>query len=158
MTSPLAESAVLEPQARAVDIPALVVGGILGEGDEPVRRVLDRRVEDLARGHVRVGGGDPPLASFEAELEIGVLADDPHLLRAVEALRDLLHLALERVPVDQDGAIEEVLELLERHARVLGERRGRVLTADPGLLHAEEGLGVRPGGSRDQREALLGDV
>ena len=79
-------------------------------------------------------------------------------LGAVEPVGDAAHLALERLPVDQHGAVEELLELLERHARVLRERLRRVLAADPGLLVRHERKAERPVGALNTRRALLRDV
>ena len=62
----------------------------------------------------------------------------------VETRADLPHALGERLPVDEHGAVEEVLVGPEPHARVLRERGRRELATDPWLLAGEERLGVRP--------------
>ena len=85
--------------------------------DDSLGRVLDRAVEDLAAGHVHVPVVDLALAAGDAEAQVGLVADDPHLLGGVEALLDPLHLLALGVPVEKHGAEEEVLEVAEAHAR-----------------------------------------
>ena len=115
--------AALEPQPHAADLVPEVAGRILQVADEPFGRVLDRRVEDLAARHVRAERVDLPFAAGEAEGEIGLGADDPDCLGAVEVLGDALHPLPQRLPVDQDRAVEEVLEGRQRQSGVLGGRR-----------------------------------
>src|SRR3989338_11157637 len=72
--------AVLELQPRSEHFLALVDLGELGEGDDAVHGVLERRCEDLAGGHVvpavRVHGMPAP----DAESQVCVSADNPYLL------------------------------------------------------------------------------
>ena len=75
-----------------------------------------------------------------------LVADDPHLGGRVEQVGVALHAVALGVPVEQAGAVEELGELLRRHAGVLRERRCRELAADPGHLVAGDALG-----DRDQR-------
>jgi len=95
-----------------------VAGRVLRVADHAFGRILDRGVEDLAARHVRSGAGNLGRACLEAEREVGAVADDSHLLGAVEARRDLLHLPLERRPVDllQVNHPEPVCQRLRRVA------------------------------------------
>ena len=103
----------------------------------PFCRVLDRAVEDLAAGHVEVPVVDPALASGEAEAKVGLVPDDSHLVGLVEALLDPLHLLALGIPVEEDGPEEEVLELLQAHAGLLGQGGSGVAARDPGDLGRE---------------------
>lgn len=85
-------------------------------------RVLDGAVEDLAVGHVAEAGRDDALAPSDREGEVAAGADDPHLARRVEALLHAAHARLLGLPVEQAGAVDEVLELGQRHARLLDAR------------------------------------
>ena len=117
-----------------------VAGRVLPERDHALRGVLDGAVEDLAPRHVRTERVDLPLPAGEAEGEVGFRPDDPDDLGRVELLRDSLHLLAQRVPVDEHGAVEELLELRQGQPRVLRRRLGREVAADPGLLVAQVGL------------------
>ena len=48
--------------------------------------------------------------SLETDLDICAGADDPHLARCVEPVRDAAHLSALLVPVEEARAVEEVLE------------------------------------------------
>ena len=125
------DPAALEAQADAAHLAAAVDGRELGERDRALGRVLDRAAEELAARDVRAAGVDLHRAPGDGQPEVGLGADDPHLLGGVEAVGVALHALALGVPVEQAGAVEEVRELLRRHARVLRERRRRVLAADP---------------------------
>src|SRR3954453_21542220 len=82
----------------------------------------------------------------------------PHLAGAVEPLADALHPATLGVPVEEHGAVEEVLELPRRHPGLLRERGGGEAARHPGDLlvqAAAQELGAR---LREQRLALGGEV
>ena len=111
-------------------------GRVLEEADDALGRVLDRAVEDLAAGHVRVAVVDLALASGEAEAEVGLGADDAHLIGLVEAILDPLHLLALRVPVEEDGAEEEVLERL-------GVRPASCASAGQGKRQVTQGISSR---------------
>src|SRR4029453_10221071 len=113
--------AALVAHPDALDEVGFLVGRVLEEADDPLGGLLDRAVEDLAAGHVRVAVVDLALAVLEAEAEIRLAAHDPYLFGSVEPVLDLLHLLALVIPVEQDGAVEEVLELLVCHPRLLGE-------------------------------------
>ena len=96
-------------------------------------------VEDLAARHVGAERVDLALAALEAEGEVGLVADDPHLSRPVEVLGDPLHLLAQRLPVDQHRAVEEVLERAGAACPASwADRGGRVVAADPRLLVGQE--------------------
>jgi hypothetical protein len=94
----------------------------------------------------------------QAEAKIGLGADDPHLVGGVEAVGDPAHLRAEGLPVDQDRAPVEVLELCERQAGVLGERGRGEVEPDPRLLSAEDLHHVRPGRLAAEGQQPGGDV
>src|SRR5438067_7278168 len=71
-----------EPDAR--ELMALVARRELRELDPALRRVLERRVEELPARHVRMPLVDLAVATREAEREVCARADDPHLLRRIE--------------------------------------------------------------------------
>src|SRR5437764_555846 len=133
----------LDDAAASVDHPdsfdlvRLLEGRELGKVDDAFGRVLDRAEVDLATRQVRVAGVDLALAAFEAERQVRARADDPDLRGTVEPLLDLRHPLALGIPVAQAGPIEEVLELGERHPRVLGERRCRESAGDPRDLIGE---------------------
>src|SRR5581483_11247857 len=122
-----------ERQPDAVDCAAVELRRDV-EQNRPLGRVLDRREEELAARHVREAAVDLALPARERELQVRVLADDPHLLRRVEPLVQALHRPGLLVPVAQAGAVEEVLEVGEPHPRLLRQRVRRKLAADPGDL------------------------
>ncbi len=136
------DATALEAEAHTRDLVAEVAGRILRVADRAFGRVLDRRIEDLPARHVRPQRIHLSLAPLQAEGQVGVGADDPHLGRSVEVLGDPRHRAPESLPVDEHGAVQEVLERRQRHPRILGDGRGRVVAADPGLLVAQVRLVV----------------
>ena len=93
---------------------------------------------------------DHAVAAGDAEPEIGLVPDDSNLLRRVESLLDPLHLLALRVPVEEDGAEEEVLERLDAHARFLGHGGSRVTAGDPGDLEREPAGDEGAGSPRDR--------
>ena len=109
----------------ALDEVGLLVGGVLEEADDPLGRLLDRAVEDLAAGHVGVAVVDSPFRPSRLKLRSVSAPTMRTSLAAVEAVGDPLHLLALGVPVEQDGAVQEVLEAGQAHARPPGRARGR---------------------------------
>jgi hypothetical protein len=99
---------------------------------------------------------DLRLSSLDRQAEIGALADDAYLARLVEPVGDAAHFRALLVPVQQAGTEEEVLQLRERHPRVLRQRRRRVLAADPRDVHRHRTLVVRTGRCAHEALALGG--
>ena len=123
---------------------ARVRRGELDERDRALGGVLHRREEELSAGQVRAARVDLRLTSFEAQLQVGLCSDDLHLLRGVEPLGVVAHPLALRVPVEETGAEQEVFVVPERHTRVLGERRRRIVAADPRHLVRVDAIEVRP--------------
>src|SRR5262245_25433826 len=134
----------LEAQPDAPDLPPSVGRGKLDEGDLPLGRVLDGRVVELPAGHVRAARIDLALPPGEAEPDVRLRADDPHLLGLVEMLGVRAHAVPLRVPVEEAGAEEEVLVRAKRHPCILRERRRRVVAADPREIVRVGALEHRP--------------
>src|SRR5206468_7223038 len=149
--------AALEPEADPGHLAPEIRGRELDERDRPFGRVLNRRVVELSAGHVGVAGVDRGRPALEAEREVRLGADDPHLVGRVEALRITAHALPLGVPVEQAGPEEEVLVVPERHARILGMRRRRVVAADPLEISREDAFDVRPDRGLDPPEPLGGD-
>src|ERR687887_650545 len=150
--------AVLEAEPDALDLASAVDRWELGKRDRAGRRVLERRVEELPARDVGAACVDEPRAAGEAQRQIRAVGGDPDLVRGVEALRVAAHALSLGVPVEQARAVEEVLELGERHPRVLRERRRGELTADPLQLVGEHALDVRPQAGLDAAEDLRVDA
>src|SRR6185437_5949561 len=136
----LDDLALLELQANALDLAAPVDRGELRECDRAGGRVLERRVEELPARNIRAAGVDEALAAGEAEGQIRAVGGDADLLRRVEALCVAAHPLALGIPVEQTCAVEEVLELRERHSRVLSQRGRGELAADPLQLVREHAL------------------
>src|SRR5581483_8500709 len=101
----------LEAQPHALaDVP-LVGGRELRELDDALSGVLEGRVEELAARHVVVRVVDEARAAVEREGQVGARTDDPHRLRRVEALGVAGHPVPLGVPVQEAGAVDEVLEV-----------------------------------------------
>src|SRR5215210_166432 len=150
----LDDRSALEAEADSLHLVAAVPAGVFAERHDPVRRIFDRAVEDLTRGHVRVAGVHLAVPAREREGEVGVDADDPDLVGGVEAVGDPPHPLALRVPVPQAGAVEEVGEGGRRHARLLGEGGRRVHASDPPDLVVDDPGDDRPPCLADQRLAL----
>ena len=127
--------AMLEDEANARHLVAVVDRGKLGERDLAFDRVLDRRVEDLAARHVDVAIVHRSAAAGERERQVGPVADDSHLVGPSKISRDPGHPLELGVPVEENGAVDELLELRERQPRLLGGRIGRVLADHPRDIH-----------------------
>src|SRR5918994_5618692 len=136
----LDDLAALVAHPDVLDQIRLLVRGVLDEADRALGRLLDRAVEDLAAGHVRVAVVDLALAPREAESEIGLGAHDPDVIGLVEAILDPFHLLALSVPVEEDGAVEEVLERLVRQAGLLGEGGAGEAAGHPRDLHPQPPL------------------
>jgi hypothetical protein len=63
-----------------------------------------------------------------------------------------------RLPVDEHGAVEELLELGQRHPGVLRDRLGREVAADPRLFVSQVGLVRHPGRRLANADPLGRDV
>ena len=110
----------------------------------PRAESLDRREEELAARHVLVPVVDLAVAAVERDREVGALADDADLGRGVEAVGVAAHPLALGVPVEQARAEDDLRELVERQAGLLGERVRRVLAADPRDLGRHRCAGRRP--------------
>src|SRR5215207_1064317 len=150
----LDDRAALEAEADSLHLVAAVPARVLAEGHDPVRRVFDRAVEDLAGRHVRVAGVHLAVPAREREGEVGVDTDDPHVFGGVEAVGDPPHPLALRVPVPQAGAVEEVGEGGRRHAGLLGEGGRRVHARHPPDLVVDDPGEDGPPCLADQRLAL----
>src|SRR5262245_21472979 len=148
----------LVPHPHSLDDLWLLDGGVLGERDDAFRRVLDRAVEDLAPGHVHVPRVDLARTAGDAEAQVGLVTDDAHLLGRIEALLDPLHLLALGVPVEEYGPEQEVLELPEAHACLLGECRSGVAARDPGDLERKPAGDERVRAGLDRVALLLGEA
>src|SRR5919108_1896905 len=136
----LHDLAVLVAHTHALHEVGLLVRGVLEEADDALRRVLDRTVEDLAARHIRVAVVDLALTAGEAEAEVRLGAHDANLIGLVEPLLDPLHLLALGVPVQEDGAVEEVFEGVVGHPRLLRERGAREAARHPRDLHSQASL------------------
>ena len=97
------------------------------EHDLALDGVLDGAVVDLAAGDVHVAGVHRTAAAGEAQAQVGAVADDAHLLGAIEPLEHGAHALGLGIPVAEAGVVEDVLVLGEREAGLAGEpRRGEV--------------------------------
>ena len=146
-------ASVLEPQPHAAEL-AAVVGGVEAEADVPARQLVPGAGEHLAVGEVLAAVGVHPRAAGHVDHQVGVLGDDPQLPhRASRSITpawraDWLAPERHRVGVvEVAGAEHELLEVGERHARVLGVRRGRQRDPAPADLAGgdalEEAVGQR---------------
>src|SRR4029453_1319062 len=145
----LDDAPVLVSHSHPFDDLRLLPRRVLRETDDPFRPVLQRAVEPLAAGHVHVPVVDLSLAAGDAEAQVGLVADDPHLLGGIETILDPPHLFALGVPVEQHRAEEEVLELAQAHSGLLGERRSWVAARDPWDLEREP--------ARDERTSRVHD-
>ena len=98
------------------------------------------------------------VAAGDAEAQVGLVADDPHFVRLVEALLDPLHLLALGVPVQEHGAPEELLEGAEAHARVLGHRRCGEAARQPRDFEVETALEERVGRLGEELAAVKRQV
>ncbi len=100
-----------------------------------------------------------PLPPAQRDVQVGLRADDAHLVGRVEAVAVAAHPLALGVPVAQARAVEEVLERGQRHARLLRERVGRELAADPRDLvrhRAPEERRLRPSSSAPAARRRVG--
>src|ERR1051325_408391 len=105
--------------------------------------------------HARPARVDLPLPAVEPEDQVGSVGDDAHFLRLVESLRVAAHAVFFGLPVEEARAVEEVLELGQRHPGLLRERGSRVLAADPLELEGEDPLDVWADAGLEPPEPLL---
>ncbi|HEX3331861.1 MAG TPA: hypothetical protein VHS27_18200 [Gaiellales bacterium] len=147
-----------EAQANAPDLPRRPGRRELGERDRAFRGRLDRAAEELPAGHVAHAGVDLHAASGERQAQIGALADDPHLVGRVEEVGVALQPGVLGLTVEQHRPVQKLLERRERHARLLGQRRGRVPAHHPRerrRVHALERPAV---GAADRARPLRRDI
>jgi hypothetical protein len=135
--------AAAQDEPHAGDLPRRQV-----EQDLALRGVLDRAEEDLAARDVHVAVVDRARAAGEAQREVCPVAGDPHLLGAVEALEDRLHVPALGVPVPQARVVEDVLVLREREPGLARKPRGREVAA-----HLAHEPGAAAGAIRRQLRA-----
>ena len=144
-----ADASTTRPPSKRSRIAAALApevdGRELGERDHALGRVLDRRGEELAAREVLPARVDRELPPRDRQRQVGLGADDAHLVGRVEELGVAAHALALGIPVAQHRGVEEVGELVGRHAGVLGERGGRELAADP-LEVVVERSAPSPGG------------
>src|SRR3954454_288345 len=113
-----------------------------GEAHAAVGALLVRAGEDLAAGHVAPAVGVDPRAAGDAEGDVGALGLEAQLARRAQAADQAALEGAQAAPgphrvglVEEQRAAHEGREVLERHARLRGERLGRPQRRAPALLH-----------------------
>ena len=158
---PLHRQPVLEPHLDALHLAALVDRGE-AERDVAVDLGLLRPGEHFAVGHVPVALAVDERAPLDADGQVGALADQVDLLLAFQVVDQHLLLATDLLPcgdrvglVAQARAVDEILEIGQRHLRVLGVCVGGEHADVPAQLARRaaihEGLHERAHGSAAQR-------